>query len=212
MADIGQEFGLGAAGGIHFKEPWLLMPYTPVATSLECYDSGAGANDSATTGFFTEMARRGLQDQTNWTADTYKTLLSVPSGKGLVAGLCGPTAGGAETTTFEFTADGVLTEVAVGPLASGERALLLAHGPTTIGTFESQTNVEPGAEALDADKATFGAVTFTASHIFPWKMIANMAIPCLRFNQSLLIRAKHSASITNSTATAYSFVMYRKGL
>lgn len=29
--------------------------------------------------FFAEMARRGLDDQTVWTPDTYKTILTIPA-------------------------------------------------------------------------------------------------------------------------------------
>lgn len=207
----------GSTGGVHFKEPWLFQPITAAAGSLEVFDSGAVTRDSTTTAFFTEMARRGLQDTTNWTSNTYKTLLSVSSGKGLVAALVGCTAGGVETTTFEITVDGVLTEIAVGGLASGERAVLSAAGLQAgtyyLGTVASADEWPfPGGEALDADKATFGATYGVTAYIAPWRAHMFNAMPCLRFNTSLLIRAKHSANITNATATAYSAVMYRLGL
>lgn len=199
-----------SSGGIHFKDPWLFMPYMGVSTSFRALDASDTDNSFATTAAFTEMARRGLQDTTNWTGNTYKTLLSVSSGKGLVAAIIGCTAGGAETTTFEITVDGVLTEIAVGTLASGERAALLAHGaPVAADYTTSAIFLRPTAETLEADKATFGALP-TESPIPPWRWMTG--VPCLRFNTSLLIRAKHSVDITNSTATAYSAVMYRLGL
>lgn len=198
----------------HFKDPWLFMPYTPVAASLEVADSAAVQQDSSTTAFFTEMARRGLQDTTNWTADTYKTLLTVSSGKGTVAALVGPTAGGSSTTTFEFTIDGgQATEIAVTGISSGERAVLSAVSPFIGAVFSGANNPQFGGnEALDSNKQIFGDIVNSASNIAPWMLVSLMGTPLLRFNQSLLIRAKHSASITNSTATAYSAVMYRLGL
>jgi len=134
----------------------------------------------------------------------------VPSGKGLVAAYIGCTAGGAETHTVELTVDGKLVEIAIGTLASGERAALLP-GCAVSGIFASGTFIGTGVEVLEADKATIGALSGT-NYIPPWSIVAFFGIPLLRFNRSLLVRAKHSATITNSTATAYSGVMYRLGL
>jgi hypothetical protein len=197
----------------HFVDPWVFMPYTPLATSLEVQDSGAVQQDSSTVAFFTEMARRGIQDTTNWTADTYKTLLNVTSGYGVVAAIVGPTAGGSSTTTFEITRDGHVTEIAVPGLSSGERAYLTAFSPYAGDMFTAANNSQfPGGEALDSNKQVFGAPISATSNVPPWWLTSVMGTPMLRFNYSLLIRAKHSASITNSTATAYSAVMYRLGL
>ena len=202
---------LGNGGGIHFKEPWLLQPYMPPATTLEIFGAGDSAELSSTTAFFTELARRGLQDTTNWTAGTYKTILNVSSGKGLVAAYVGCTAGGAETHTVEFTVDGVLTEIAVATLASGERAFLTCGYGDLIEYTTADAWLFGHDEALEADKATFSTLSQLTSKVLPWRVV-NRGIPCLRFNQSLLIRAKHSVDITNATATAYSGVMYRLGL
>lgn len=184
----------------------MFLPYCAAATSLTNNDAAVGTNDGTTTAFFTEMANRGLQNQTNWTAATYKTLLSV-TGAGLVYCVIGCTAGGAENTTFEFTVDGVLTTVLVTGLASGERAALLPGTETSTFYTTAGQNTQPGVEALDADKATFGAIK--VGIYIPYWGVVSRGIPMLKFNQSLLIRAKHSANITNSTATAYSAVMYR---
>lgn len=200
------------SNGIHYQEPWLFQPYRTSATALRVTDSGSVNQTSATTAFFTEMARRGLQDTTNWTSNTYKTILSVSSGKGLVAAYVGCTAGGSETHTVEFTVDGVLTEIAVSGLASGERAFLTASSMGTTSFFVSAADYQLSAsEELDSNKQIFGSLVST-TNIPTWYAHTLLGIPMLRFNRSLLIRAKHSASITNSTATAYSAVMYRLGL
>lgn len=199
--------------GVHFKEPWLFMPMRCTNAgngTIRVYDSGDTLRLTDTTEFFTEMARRGLQDQTNWTADTFKTILSV-SGKGLVAAYIGCVAGGAETHTVEFTVDGAVTTIVVDGLASGERAAL--HTGALVGTTFStaQDFAESGTEALASDKATF-SLGINAGILPPWRHLTAFGTPLLRFNRSLLIRAKHSASITNSTSTAYSALQYRLGL
>lgn len=199
-----------ATSGIHFKQPSQFQPYIADVANLNVFDNGNVIQASSTTAFFTQMASRGLQDTTNWTADTYKTLLTVASGAGFVGGVVGPTAGGASTTTFEFTVDGVLDEIAI-TVASGQRAGLFAKlgGSADFTTAEVFLYAGVG-EALGADKATFTASSNPVRVLLTWRQL--VGFPCLRFTQSLLIRAKHSASITNSTATAYSAVMYRLDL
>lgn len=194
--------------GIHFNEPKRFYPGCAVATAFQCSDSAGSARASDTTNFFTELARRGLQDQTNWTADTYKTILSV-TGAGLVAAYIGCTAGGVQSHTVEFTVDGTLSTVTIAGLASGERAVLLTGLGYTSDYTVADIYFNPGTEALDSDKATFGGV-LTNGLLPTWRN--SDRIPCLEFRSSLLIRAKHSATITNSTATAYSAVMYRNFL
>lgn len=200
------------SNGIHFSEPWLFQPYTATATSVEIVDTGGVNRDSATVAFWTEFAGLGLQDTTNWTANTYKPLLTVSSGKGLVGAVIGPTAGGAETTTFEFTVDGVLTEIAVSGLTSGQRAVVIATGIVQSGPATTTTPGLPFNAALASNKQIFSDSPSATSLIATHQFMASFGVPQLRFNQSLLIRAKHSASITNSTATAYSGVQYRLGL
>jgi hypothetical protein len=201
-----------AGKGIHFKEPWRLTPMMAAAAQLGVYDAADARQAATTVAFFTEMARRGLQDTTNWTSDTYKTLLTVSSGKGYVAAIVGCTAGGAETTTFRITVDGLAHTIAVGTLAAGERACLLA-GYVEGTEYTTAENINKGtAETLEADKATFGAVSNIGSaNIPPWRFFKR-GIPLLTFDTSLVIEAKHSANITNSTATAYSAVQYHLGL
>lgn len=198
----------GQDNGIHFKQPSQLMPYVADVANLNVFDNGNTIRASSTTAFFTQMAAAfGLQDTSDWTADTPKTLLDVSSGAGFVGAIIGPTAGGASTTTFEITNDGVLDEIAI-TVASGQRAALVC----TLGGAADYTSAEvflyPGVgETISAGKNTFAASSNPVRVIRPWRHSA--MVPMLRFSQSLLIRAKHSASITNSTATAYSAVMYR---
>jgi hypothetical protein len=212
MVEIGNKFGLGSGSGVHFKEPWLFAPESIGAVNLQIADNATAVTTSATTAFFTEIALRGLQDQTNWTADTYKTILNVASGKGLVAAYVGCTAGAAETHTVRFTVDGVVTTIAIAVAASGQRAVLSKGGFSALAFTTASRHAANAYGALDAGKTTFGNVASVERVLMHWGMFEVNGTPLLRFNQSLLIEAKHSASITNSTATAYSGVMYRLGL
>lgn len=198
--------------GNHFRSPWLLLPSSTAVGNLSISTDAPTVSVASTTAFFTEMAAtRGIQDTTNWSANTYKTLLSISSGFGLVAGVVGCTAGGAETTTFEFTIDGVISTITTTN-ASGERTTLLAGGPMISAAFTTINLAPlPMATSMDAGKSQLIAAN-SALFIPGWPWITMAGVPCLRFNTSLLIRAKHSTSITNSTATAYSGVMYRAGI
>lgn len=209
MTDIANKFRL--RGGFHFTDPRQFMPYCSAASALFVKGSAGASQASTTTNFFTEMARRGVQDTTDWTSDTYKTLVTVASGSGLVHAIVGPTAGGASTTTFRITVDGgTARTVTVTGLASGERAALLTMNYEQADFTTAAQLSDPKTEALDADKATFGALDSDGVYILPWRWANTYRM--LEFQTSLLVEAKHSASITNSTATAYSAVMYRNYL
>tara|TARA_R110000751_G_scaffold13143_9_gene44476 strand:- start:258 stop:881 length:624 start_codon:yes stop_codon:yes gene_type:complete len=200
--------------GQHFKDPWLLLPYFSTATAIYLTDYGGTTRTSATTAFFTGMSQRGVEEQTDWASDTYKTLVSV-TGKGLCGGMIGPTSAASGTTTFEITVDGLLTEIAVADIASGSRGFLVAGGMFEGNGFTSTpvaTYSWSYGDNLSTDKTTFISLPGNDNYWQPWSTGAFLGTAYLRFNTSLLVRAKHSAAITNSTATAYSGVMYRKGL
>jgi hypothetical protein len=196
-----------AGGGIHFTDPGEFQLISNASSTVRYINATGSAFSANTTVAFTGFAAMGLQDLTNWTANTYKTILSV-SGKGFVAGYIGCEAGGAETHTVEFTVDGTLKEIAIVN-ASGERALivpgLIPETAYTTANFEAANNSGP----LDAGKTTLGTVSSTQGFITPWQWLGTNGVPLLKFTTSLLVRAKHSASITNSTATAYSALLYR---
>lgn len=161
---------------------------------------GTGALVSAVA-FYTEQDLRGVTDDTNWTADTYKTILSV-TGAGLVSMMVGPAGlAGTPTTTFEVTNDGVLTTIAVVANTTTQRAVLgpLVSGTATPGgIFSTAMQALQGMSTMSADKTTI----FGATNVFetlPWSTLRLLGTPCLKFNQSLLVRMKSSES--NSTTT-----------
>lgn len=205
---VGRISGVFDSPAPGFTDPSGFRPYTFISTKVCAFDSASVQQTVDATAFHTEMARRGLQDTTNWTADTYKTILSVASGPGEVAFMCGPQAGGVATTTFEITGDRGTKTVAVTPLASGERALLVAPGAMTADAFYTTSSawLKPIDEALKSDKATWQVPATLVQNVLPWHAVS---VPLFTFKNGVLLRMKHSASITNSTATAYASVMYR---
>jgi hypothetical protein len=189
---------LGSSGGVHFKEPREFMRSNVAATILATVDAAGSATNSGVAGFFTEMGKRGLADDTNWTADTYKTVLSISSGSGLVAYVIGPTGlSGTPTTTFEITVDGVLSTVAVVATTTGQRAVLGPIFPHAS-MFTTTLLYQVGSNSVNAGKDT--GVYSTNAATVGWGVLRGMGTPCLSFKTSLLIRIKSSES--NSTTTA----------
>lgn len=201
--------GIKAYPGPHFQDPRLLLPMTVVSTSVQLYDSGNTVRTAATTAFFTGLASYGVQDQTDWTSNTYKTIYT-HTGMGLIHGMIACTAGGAETTTFEITIDGVLREITVTN-ANTERALLWT-GQERETDFTTTNNEVSNVTSSGLDSGTLTTLQTGAMWIPVMRHAYNFGCPLLRYDTSCLIRMKHSASITNSTATSYSGVMVRKGI
>lgn len=196
------------SAGSNFKDAKLFQPYSITSTGLLIHDAAASATNAGAVAFFTELANRGVIDSTNWTGGTYKTILSVSSGSGVVYAMVACTAGGAETTTFEVTVDGALQEVTVTN-ASGERALLVFGLGYTAATYTTAAYWSASLGTLNANKDTYTS----AGGVLPHPAFLGMnGTPGLQYNKSILIRMKHSVDITNSTATAYSGVMYRAGI
>lgn len=190
-----------ARSGSNFDDPNEFYRSLAVSANLHNMNFGGTTAAASAAGFFTNQAIRGLADDTNWTANTYKQLLSISSGKGLVSNLIGPTGlAGTPTTTFEITVDGVLTEVPVMATTTGDRAILGAISPDGSGgtAFTAVKQMDEDADSIDAGKTTQRHLNALVG-IWPWRTIRTFGTPCLIFRQSLLIRAKSSEN--NSTTT-----------
>ncbi len=197
--------------GIHHKDPWVLQPVTVASASLFMHNAAGTQNAANTTAFFTGFAQFGIQDNTDWTSATYKTIYS-HTGSGLVYAMVACVAGGAETTTFEVTIDGVLKTITVTN-ANTERALLVASGfSDNGGPVDFTTANQEGKPLIALDSGTLTTFQTGGINIIPQRMAHVLGVPALRYDISCLIRMKHSASITNSTATAFSGVLVRKGI
>ncbi len=197
--------------GIHHKDPWVLQPVTVVSASLMLYNSAGTQVAANTTSFFTGFAQTGIQDNTDWTLNTYKTIYS-HTGSGLIYAMVACTAGGAETTTFEITIDGVKKEITVTN-ANTERALLVASGfADSSGPIDFTTANQEGKPLVSLDSSTLTTFQTGSLNIIPQRMAHILGAPAMRYDISCLVRMKHSASIVNATATSFSGVLVRKGI
>jgi hypothetical protein len=210
---IESKFGIGSSGGVHFKDPREMWKLIASSTAVQNLGSSTTASTAAVSGFFTEMAIRGLADDTNWSADIYKTLLSVSSGAGLVSHVVGPTGlAGTPTTTFEITVDGALYTVPVVATTTGQRAVLgpVINELTEGGAFTTAKNYALGTISVSSDKTTDRLLNTYYANIPGWGFIRTSGTPCLVFRQSLLIRAKSSeANSTTTNQERQSAVQYR---
>lgn len=187
---------LSGSSGVNFSDPRDFHRALYAAAIFKAADNTATLTASTVAGFFTQCALRGVADDTNSTADTYKTLLSV-TGRGLVSCLIGPTGlAGTPLTTFEITVDGVVTTVAITATTTGQRAALGAISNTD--TFTTASEYAQSPVSVDATKSVETNASIT-SLIPGWHGIRALGTPCLQFQVSLLIRMKTSES--NSTTT-----------
>lgn len=204
MAAIGTKFGLGKAGGVHFTDPREFFRQLVLSSSRLCVRTASATQGAEAAAFWTEIDVRGVADDTNWTSDTYKTILSVSSGIGLVSNIIGPVGlSGTPTTTFRITVDGVQSQpIPVVATTTGQRAML---GPSftsasQAGSFYTAALIaQQGATSINAAKDTqyIGGTGTNDALLSPWQTLRLMGTPCLIYRQSLLIEMKSSES--NST-------------
>lgn len=176
------------AGGAMFTDPDRFAKWQPNSANLS-----DGTNVATAAAFFSGMDDQGVHVDTDFTADTYKTIASI-SGAGEMIGAVGPTAGGAETTTFRITVDGVVTAVAV-LIASGDRAFLgpLSHLDQAVaGTGVPWTGDQ---DDLDGTKRISNPGSLD-KFVFSSTAARAYGLPRLRFETSLLVEMKHSANVT----------------
>lgn len=197
--------------GVHFTSPYDFFKAEQPANGLNLYNDSTVAQVSTTAGFFTQADTMGVSDDTNWTANTYKTILTVSSGPGLISHVIGPTSlAGTPTTTFGFAIDGAAeVEVAVTLSTTAVRAVLGAYVQPTF--FTTANNMATGAASMNASKSVSRLNnTMAIPNLNGMRM---MGMPCLRWRNSITIRMKVSEN--NSTTTnreRSSAVLYALGV
>jgi hypothetical protein len=204
MASVASKFGLGGGGGFNFSKPSGFFVANLPSAYIQLHDSGAVLRAPTSANFWTTLNTLGASVDSAFTADTYKTLLTVSSGAGKVPYLVGPTAPGAsETTTWEITVDGTLYTLATLP-ATGERSVLgVGFNISSTG----YTAAAPGASAIQGLQASKDQTTGTGwvggatSVMSAWGNLNLHQLPMLEFSTSLLVRVKHSANVTDTAAT-----------
>lgn len=194
---------------INFNDPddLIRLELDPAAHSV--FDSALTERTLDTTASFTSLTTQGLADTTNWTTDTFKSLLSV-SEPGELVGIIGPTLPTAgQILTVEITVDGVVSTIPITTSNNTKRPALLATGPMSSTVFTTASRAMQAATALSSDKRTLIPTAATSISVPTWPLVSLLRPPLLAWKNSLLIRAKTSVAITNSVATAWSAVIYR---
>jgi len=208
MANIANKFGLYESSP-HFTDPWLFVARTQASGDYSMSQTNDTASDATTVQFWTNMTARGVIETNDLTANVWITIASL-SGKGLFAGVFGPTSGGADTTTFGINVNGA-GEVEYPILnAAGQRASLSVGLLPGVTFTTSSIFATPGGD-LNAAKTILGDGS-NVKFVNTFDFMSAMGTPMLRFDTSLVVRVKHSQNITNSTATAYKGMVYRMGL
>lgn len=197
--------------GPHFTDPREYEKSITIATGI----SNVVLNTYSTSdlaAFFTNVTNGGgVVDDTNCVANTYKTVVSIASGMGIVSNLIGPTGlAGTPTTTWGIAVDNAPEiEVPVVATTTGQRALL---GPYI--NDESAGQLFTSASVLYRIKSTMNAGNNTALEtnvgLTPFWFMRTFGTPCLIYRTSLVIRIKSSEN--NSTTTnreRRSAVMYK---
>lgn len=152
-------------------------------------------------GFFTgdgySMDRQGAQDDTNWTADTYKTIVNLTATKsGLLTGFVGPTLPtAADTCTIRVTVDGVAATL-VGTAQENAARIIFGPLPAIETVFTTANRLIASMGAAPSDGITLRGNAGTV--IGPMDALF-YGCPVIRFNASLLIEAKISVNLTTTT-------------
>lgn len=197
MSVFSQFFTTSSASGIHFADPRLMFRYFAQSNTLWLNDY------ASTTSFWLELAKHGATDATSWTADTYKTLLSV-SGKGLVHNIIGPVmASTTDTSTVRITVDGVVTVITLPGSSGGGTNLRAVLGPV-IDPYIFSTTDRMAYRVLGSDNFSTTDV-FIGSGAVNGNLISltnadALGTPMLKFDASILIELKISAGQANTGA------------
>lgn len=202
--------GIFSNEAFQLENPSALLRYELDPSAVNVINASPAANDLSTTASFTSLNTQGLADTTNWSTDTFKTLLSV-SEPGELVGYVGPTVATAgDVHTVEITVDGVVSTIAMTTTSNTRRPALLAMGPTQGASFTTALNATAlVAPSMSTNKRQIVFTGFNNVAVPTWHLVGMFKPPLLVWKNSLLVRAKNSVAITNSTATAFSALIYR---
>ena len=195
MADIATKFGLGGGGGgtslgNNFSDPRKMLKLQTIPY-LDNYTSVTRA--STTADFWTGgVAVQGVQLDTDFAADTYKDLLDISSGAGLVTHIIGPAVLATQTTTFRVTVDGTAYVISVVVSQDNKRATL------SPGAFDNEwitTNKRRWTSQFQLESNT---QIITPAYLWNLTAFRVMGTPLLEYTTSLKVEVKNSAAITGT--------------
>lgn len=186
--------------GVHFTDPrWLPQGYgeegvVGMSNSAASFDYFNVANG------WTYLGRLGTAVDTNYSADTFKTLLSVSTQAGYLAGVVGPKMVTAtDTTTFRITVDGgSAVSIAIVGAGSAVRCYLGFPVPRSLYTTADVSGYG-GQLASDKMRMLFG-VSATEAILLPVSRCLMQGMGLLRFTSSLLVECKTTQAQSGTAA------------
>lgn len=193
MTVLSSLFG-GALAGNEVTTIAKLTKASRASANITDNESSAG-NAATAAGFFTNIALHGADVDTNWTADTYKTLATI-SGAGVMVSVITPTLNAAEVATLEVTVDGGTAQtLAITMAGAAERGIVGAFFPGSV-SASSVTYRGIRLAGLDSAKRYVNTDTLALPATHYAKLYG---MRTLRFETSLLVRMKTSVSLSTTT-------------
>jgi len=188
-------------GGLFITDP-RHMPHTRVTDSnLYIKDQVNTSKASNNAGFYTGMALQGAASAIT-VADTFINLLSYSSGGGFLFHVVAPTHSGTNTQTIEYTIDGgtPITIANTAVFAAQSRLVMGVTTPgapviTTAGTYNEDQVIQISGYNDVGFQGRIGGINTRSTGKFTLpdeQMIMAYRLPCLRWEQSILVRVKNS--------------------
>ncbi len=175
-----------------------LAPVMSVPAGAVTANAGSLSTDALFwTGQNDSVDRQGVQDDTNWTANTYKTILSLTATKrAFFSGFIGPTLNSGETLQLRVTTDGAAyTSSPYTAQVTGDRIVIGPMLPRES-TFTSAARVLGLTSGTSSDGIT---LRISETQVVATQFALLWGSPIIRCLQSLLIEARISVSLSTTT-------------
>lgn len=208
MSVYNQFFNTG--GGPHTSNPKQLTRIQALTAIMGWQPYGATMLASDTTNFWTAMT---ASVNTAWTADTYKTLVTVASGSGFVSCIVGPFSALSTVTTFRIEVDGVFTDIAVTRSASAGGRVAVGRfrpfdSPTNTNVYSPFGDGTPSGSVVASSPLQWGSVTGSGALCLTPLQCHAYGVGMLRYETSMSIQAKNSTALSVNSHDAKIGVFY----
>lgn len=186
----------GAAGGGATVDPTQL-----IGSVDDSADVSDGTNNATSSTFFTTLNANGVAVDSNFTASSQKTILSVSGASGIMCALVTPTlASSSDTCAVEITVDGNTYTITFTATGSAQRGILGGIGTNNLFGLSTATGYAMVAGSLDANKKLFTHTTGTVDWFLPSPVLTRLwGLLALRFESSLVVKMTTSQNITATT-------------
>lgn len=178
----------------HFRDPRRLQRFVSDQASLRFSNNAASA-----AGFWTAWDFAGDYLDSNWSANTYQTVVNVATGAGFLGAVVGPVmANATDTTTFRITVDGTEYTITVDAFNANDRGGLGFPAMTDI--FTTPNNFDtPNNARLNTGDAGLLALD-TNAHLLPVFHSLFLGQGLLKFRTSLLVEIKQTSAQSNTAS------------